>query len=148
MEQLLKGRILFLLTVGILVPAVTLFFFFSDLNLKKLNPFVSPKITIVSGIYIKGQFLNGKAEHHYAGETFPLSEEGDIEVMLRDKQNNILLQSRVPSFFSMEVLSSKGSEYIDSRDVVPVSVSFPYTPKAIEAVVVKNDNILFSTKLK
>ena len=146
MKYLLKNRIASLLIIGVLFLTVSVFFFFTDFNPKKLNPFIKPKITIVSGVYIKGKFLDGKVEHHYSGEAAPPSNEGDIEVLLRDKRNNTLAKSKVTSIFSMEILSSAGAKHIDSRDMVPVLVVFPYTQKAVEAVVIRNGKVLFSQK--
>ena len=111
------------------------------------NPPRDPKITLISGIYAKGKIFNPSVSNHGAGMLHPLSDEGDLHIMLKDSSDQMLVETKVSSSFSYEALKAGGGEHISVSDLAPIIVAFPYQEKAVKAVIMKGEEIIFSKDL-
>ena len=74
----------------------------------------------------------------------PLSNEGDLHIMLKDSSDQMLVETKVSSSFEYEALKAGGGEHVSVSDLVPVVVAFPYQEKAVKAVIMKGNDIIFS----
>ncbi len=116
------------------------------------NPALDPELTIVSGIYAGGRLFNGRVNNYGAGLLELLSTQGDLRVMLKDAQNNILSEARASSTGQVEILRAGGGESMD-LSVVPVMVVLPYQARASQAVIMKmeangSETMIFSKTLR
>ena len=99
------------------------------------NPSPDPELTLFSGIYMNGQFFNGRVSHHGSGLLHPLSTEGDLRIILKDSSGQILSESKSSSSVQIELLG-QGGEYI-TTPIVPIVVAFPYSSQATQVVLMK-----------
>ena len=104
-----------------------------------IEPPKDPKITLISGIYAKGKMFDTKVSHHGAGMLHPLSDEGDLHIMLKDSSDQMLVETKVPSAFEYEALKVGGGEHVSVSDLAPIVVAFPYQEKAVKAVIMKKE---------
>ena len=111
------------------------------------NPARDPKITLISGIYAKGKMFNTQVNNHGAGMLHPLSDEGDLHIMLKDSSDQMLVETKVSSSFEYEVLKAEGGEHVSVSDLAPIIVAFPYQEKAVKAVIMKGEDMIFSKDL-
>ena len=111
------------------------------------DPAKDPKITLISGIYAKGKMFDASVSNHGAGMLHPLSDEGDLHIMLKDSSDQMLVETKVSSSFEYEALKAGGGEHVSVSDLAPVVVAFPYQEKAVKAVIMKGNDIIFSKDL-
>ena len=102
------------------------------------NPPNDPAITLFSGVYVNGRLFNAEVNHYGDGLLHPLSKTGDLRIMLKNSSDEMLVETKLPSSFKIELLKKEGYEQITS-DVVPIVVSFPYQATAVKAVMMKKN---------
>ena len=98
-----------------------------------------PALTLVSGIYANGRLFDAKVSNHGAGMLHPLSTEGDLHIMLKNSSDQMLVETKVPSTFKIETLSSTGGGEHTTSNIVPIVVAFPYQATAAKALIMKKN---------